>query len=80
MDNVELEEGMPLSFATIISIKPQINDMPDYSTLKVDKSPTSLDHILQTIVTTEMHLKHLEMNPVTLEDVFLSLTGNELRD
>ena len=48
--------------------------------LKVDKSPTSLDHILQTIVTTEMHLKHLEMNPVTLEDVFLSLTGNELRD
>ena len=48
--------------------------------LKVHKSPTSLDHILQTIVTTEMHLKHLEMNPVTLEDVFLSLTGNELRD
>ena len=43
LDNVELEEGMPLSFATIISIKPQINDMPDYSTLKVDKSPANVE-------------------------------------
>ena len=43
LDNVELEDGMPLSFATIISIKPQINDMPDYSTLKVDKSPANVE-------------------------------------
>lgn len=42
LDNVKLEGGMPLSFATVINIKPQI-DMPDYSTLEVDKSPANVE-------------------------------------
>ena len=42
LDDVELENGRSLNFATVVSIKPQI-DMPDYSTLKVDKSPANVE-------------------------------------
>ena len=36
LDNAELEEGMPLNFATVINVKPQIK-IPDYSTIEIDK-------------------------------------------
>jgi len=42
LDNAELEEGMPLNFATVINIKPQIK-IPDYSTIEIDKSPANVE-------------------------------------
>jgi len=39
-----------------------------------------LVHALDGIVRSGISLKHLEIQPATLEDVFLELTGNELRD
>ncbi len=48
--------------------------------LRLKKGSAALDTVLQTIVGGNIRLEHLEIGPVTLEDVFLELTGNELRD
>ncbi len=48
--------------------------------LRLQNSPEALDSVLQGIVGADIRLNHLEVGPVTLEDVFLELTGNELRD
>ena len=48
--------------------------------LRLDSSPGALDKVLDTIVRGNISLEHLEVTPVTLEDVFLELTGQELRD
>lgn len=48
--------------------------------LRLQNSPGALDSVLQKIVGADIRLNHLEIGPVTLEDVFLELTGNELRD
>ncbi len=48
--------------------------------LRLDKTPEALNDILDGIVRSGVTLKHLEILPATLEDVFLELTGNELRD
>ena len=48
--------------------------------LRLSDSPRALDSVLEGIVGNEIRLEHLEIAPVTLEDVFLELTGNELRD
>ena len=48
--------------------------------LRLDNSPEALNGILEGIVRSGIGLKHLEIVPATLEDVFLELTGNELRD
>jgi ABC-type multidrug transport system ATPase subunit len=48
--------------------------------LRLKNTPDALDSILDEIVRSNISLEHLEITPVTLEDVFLSLTGNELRD
>ena len=42
LDNATLEEGMPLNFATVINVKPQI-EIPDYSTIEIDKSPANVE-------------------------------------
>ena len=42
LDNAKLEEGMPLNFATVINVKPQI-EIPDYSTIEIDKSPANVE-------------------------------------
>ena len=81
---LKLELTEPINEDQILFLKESatsIEEMaPSVYLLKLNKSPDSLDQILQTIVNTRMHLNHLEINPVTLEDVFLELTGNELRD
>ena len=48
--------------------------------LRVKDAPRSLSHIVQWAATREVSLEHLEVLPATLEDVFLELTGKELRD
>jgi ABC-2 type transport system ATP-binding protein len=48
--------------------------------LRLDNTPGALDKVLDTIVRGSISLKHMEVAPVTLEDVFLELTGQELRD
>ena len=48
--------------------------------LRLQNSPEALDLVLKGIVGAHIRLNHLEVGPVTLEDVFLELTGNELQD
>ena len=48
--------------------------------LRLDKNPEALNRAIDSIVRSGISLKHLEIRPATLEDVFLELTGNELRD
>ena len=48
--------------------------------LRLDKNPEALNRAINCIVGSGISLKHLEIRPATLEDVFLELTGNELRD
>lgn len=48
--------------------------------LRLKNTPDSLGAVLDEIGRNGITLEHLEITPVTLEDVFLELTGNELRD
>ncbi len=48
--------------------------------LRLRNTPRALGAILDEIVRSEISLEHLEVTPVTLEDVFLELTGAELQD
>ena len=48
--------------------------------LRLKKTPKALNYVLDEIVRSNISLQHLEIKPATLEDVFLQLTGNELRD
>ena len=48
--------------------------------LRMHNSPKALGTMLEEINRSEINLEHLEVTPVTLEDVFLDLTGNELQD
>lgn len=48
--------------------------------LRMKNSPEALGTLLEEINRSDISLEHLEVTPVTLEDVFLELTGNELRD
>ena len=48
--------------------------------IRLSDVPRALDSVLEGIVHNDIRLEHLEVAPVTLEDVFLELTGYELRD
>ena len=48
--------------------------------LRIRNSPKALGIMLEEINRSGISLEHLDVTPVTLEDVFLELTGNELRD
>lgn len=48
--------------------------------IRLSDVPQALNSVLQGIVQNDIRLEHLEIAPVTLEDVFLELTGSELRD
>ena len=47
---------------------------------RVEDTATALTGVLEQLERTGSALEHLDITPVTLEDVFLTLTGNELRD
>ena len=44
--------------------------------LRIDGSPASLRELLERVTRTGVALEHLEITPVTLEDVFIELTRN----
>ena len=46
--------------------------------LRLNKSTNTLEQALHEIVGSNVTLDHLEITPVSLEDVFLSITGREL--
>ena len=48
--------------------------------LRLKNDPHALQSVLDEISKADLGLEHLEITPVTLEDVFLELTGSELRD
>ena len=48
--------------------------------LRLKSGPSSLGKVLDEMMRSDINLERLEIAPVTLEDVFLELTGNELRD
>ena len=48
--------------------------------LRLKSGPSSLGKVLDEMVRSDINLERLEIAPVTLEDVFLELTGNELQD
>ena len=48
--------------------------------LRLSNTPKALDFILDEIVHKDIRIQHLEITPVTLEDVYLKLTGSELRE
>ena len=47
---------------------------------RVEDTATALIGVLEQLERTGSALEHVDITPVTLEDVFLTLTGNELRD
>ncbi|MBR84917.1 MAG: ABC transporter [Euryarchaeota archaeon] len=48
--------------------------------LRLTNSPSALQTMLDEIAKADLGLENLQITPVTLEDVFLDLTGAELRD
>ena len=48
--------------------------------LRVKNAPQAVSHVLEWAAGLDLTLEHLEVVPATLEDVFLELTGKELRD
>lgn len=48
--------------------------------LRLTNSPSALQTMLDEIAKANLGLENLQITPVTLEDVFLDLTGTELRD
>ena len=48
--------------------------------LRLTNSPSALHTLLDEIAKADLGLENLQITPVTLEDVFLDLTGNALRD
>ena len=76
-----LTEDQILSLnGAVASVHSPENNEDNSYLLRLSNAPESLDSVLQGIVHSNINLKHLEIAPVTLEDVFLDLTGNELKD
>jgi len=48
--------------------------------LRLTNTPSALKAMFDEIAKTGLDLENLQITPVTLEDVFLELTGNKLRD
>jgi ABC-2 type transport system ATP-binding protein len=48
--------------------------------LRASNAPQDLARVLEWAASRDVTLEHLEVVPATLEDVFLELTGKEMRD
>ncbi len=89
---VKLESAHPLDDDQLYALQkgghlerlsPEQQEQPQMSNsylLRLDRNPEALNRAMDGIVNSGISLKHLEIRPATLEDVFLELTGNELRD
>ena len=77
------QQGMLQKSAALQQVVQDPADQPrtgSWYLLRLDKTPEALNDTIDRIVRSGVSLKHLEVLPATLEDVFLELTGNELRD
>ena len=59
--------------------EPVSADGLDYR-LRVKNGPQAMAQLLEWAAARQVTIEHLELVPATLEDVFLELTGKELRD
>tara|TARA_B100001146_G_scaffold206085_1_gene200490 strand:+ start:294 stop:1259 length:966 start_codon:yes stop_codon:yes gene_type:complete len=58
----------------------EISSVENTYLLRLANSPSALKSMLDEIAKIGLGLENLQITPVTLEDVFLELTGTELRD
>jgi len=74
----------PLTEDQLVSLNGAVSSVrvqPDNTyVIRLSDNPRALDSVLEGIVHNEIRLEHLKVAPITLEDVFLELTGAELRD
>tara|TARA_B100000029_G_scaffold124937_3_gene118446 strand:- start:501 stop:1436 length:936 start_codon:yes stop_codon:yes gene_type:complete len=81
---VKLTVETPLTEAQIVSLNNLDADIETKSentyAIKLKGGTASLDLLLKSIVADNVKFQNLEITPVTLEDVFLDLTGNELQE
>ena len=84
---VKLQTGEPLDGEQLEALRIDGRGVPDLSRnsvgetgsvylLRIDGSPASLRELLEGVTRTGVVLEHLEITPVTLEDVFIELTRN----
>ena len=81
--NVITEEHLPdnafQAVEGVLSVQRISDHVPKYQ-LRVTKALESLPSLLNVIETKKIPLEDIEVLPANLEDVFLELTGKELRD
>ena len=81
---VKLTVEKPLNEAQILSmnsLNAKIETKSENAyVIKLKDGTDSLDILLKNIVTDNVKFQNLEITPVTLEDVFLELTGHELQE
>ena len=81
---VKLAMDNPLTEDQMASLKGSVEFVQELDgnsyLLRLKSGPSSLGKVLDEMVRSDINLERLEIAPVTLEDVFLELTGNELRD
>jgi len=81
---VKLAMDKPLTEEQMASLKGSVEFVQEFDgnsyLLRLKSGPSSLGKVLDDMVRSDINLERLEIAPVTLEDVFLELTGNELRD
>jgi len=67
------------TIAGVLGIQELVDPVPKYQ-LRVTKALDSLPSLLKLVETQRVPLTDIEVLPANLEDVFLELTGKELRD
>ncbi len=72
--------GKCAALREIDQMRPSRTEDDSSYVLRLNKTPEALNETIDRIVQSGVSLKHLEIMPASLEDVFLELTGNELRD
>jgi ABC-2 type transport system ATP-binding protein len=81
---VKLEMDNPLTEDQMASLNASVDFVQELDgksyLLRLKSGSSSLGKVLDEMVRSDINLERLEIAPVTLEDVFLELTGNELRD
>ena len=81
---VKLALDQPLTEGQVASLNGTVEFVQELDgnayLLRLKGGPSSLGKVLDEMVRSDINLERLEIAPVTLEDVFLELTGNELQD
>ncbi|MCH7606226.1 MAG: ABC transporter ATP-binding protein [Chloroflexi bacterium] len=81
---VKLTMGDPLTVAQMASLNGGVEFVQSLEgnvyLLRLKNTPAALSAVLDEIARNGVNLERLEITPVTLEDVFLEMTGNELQE